>query len=176
MGATDSKPVYIRPAIVNETSGAKYLVSGAQDSGSGAQDSGSGSGVQDSGSGFGMQGSGSGSGSGAQEPAPYPTTPMIQHSEFEMSLGSSLKTGMSQQYGTNAGSIQRQFGKTPGSIYNDSKVSFPEKVSSFDNTISFMETPIYNRFTSPLQEFDYKTRPVASKSNSVYDDTYVGSG
>ena len=174
MGATDSKPVYIRPGdihgpIVNETSGAKYLVSGAQDSGSG-------SGVQDSGSGFGMQDSGSGSGSGAQEPAPYPTTPMIQHSEFEMSLGSSLKTGMSQQYGTNAGSIQRQFGKTPGSIYNDSKVSFPEKVSSFDNTISFMETPIYNRFTSPLQEFDYKTRPVASKSNSVYDDTYVGSG
>ena len=172
MGATDSKPVYIRPGdihgpIVNETSGAKYLVSGAQDSGSGAQDSGSG---------FGMQDSGSGSGSGAQEPAPYPTTPMIQHSEFEMSLGSSLKTGMSQQYGTNAGSIQRQFGKTPGSIYNDSKVSFPEKVSSFDNTISFMETPIYNRFTSPLQEFDYKTRPVASKSNSVYDDTYVGSG
>jgi hypothetical protein len=54
---------------------------------------------------------------------------------------------------------------TPGSIYNDSKVSFPNKKVSFPSSdMSFMD--VDTRFTSPFHEFH--------SSPQKHDDTYVG--
>jgi hypothetical protein len=99
-------------------------------------------------------------------PTPYPTSSKIQHSEFEMALG----TGLSNQYGTNAGSIQKHYGKTPGSVYGDSKVPIRPMKKTDNTSVDFMDLPSYNRFTSPLHEYHNAPKKV------FVEDTYVGSG
>ena len=107
-------------------------------------------------------------------PTPYPTTPGIKYTGLETSLSSALRTGMSQQYGTNAGSIQRQLGKTPGSMQGGAKVPLPEPVITTNmENISFLG--VQSRFNTPLHVFDYKTN-FKKINTSARDETYVGSG
>lgn len=167
MGTADSKPVYIKPGDIK----AQAVFMDGQppeqqsDSGQKQSDSESDSGQKQSGSEFegGKQQSDSGqqqqSDSGQQQqtaPTPYPTTPGIKYTGFEKSLSSALRTGMSQQYGTNAGSIQRQLGKTPGSMHGGTIVRLPEPVITTNmDSISFLG--VQTRFTAPLYDVDYNT-------------------
>ena len=161
MGTSDSKPVYIFPGAVNKQVVFQQESSPTTDD---IIDPETGSSFDP---GFGS-GSGSGSGSGdsdSSSPTPYPTTPSTQYSDFNKDFSKALSKGISMVglYGTNAGSIQGQLGKTSGSLYDDAQVPIPTGMTT--SGISYMG--INDIFDPPLYPY---------KKPSKYDDTYVGSG
>jgi len=84
-------------------------------------------------------------------PEPVATSPVPAETEtFGTALEEALTRGLNQSYGTNAGSMQRHYGKTPGSVYNDQQVPFPVVTSTNMENIGFLGT---TRFNTPLHEF-----------------------
>jgi hypothetical protein len=166
MGTTDSKPVYIKPGDIKaqavfmdgqppdeiQSDSIPLTKIPVRSDSESLSDTQSGT-VSDTQSGGEV--SPSPSESGGSAPTPYPTKPATGILASE--LTSALNIGMSTQYGTNAGSIQRKLGKTPGSMYGGSKVPIPvPNITTNMEGVSYFPAAYNTRFNSGIQPFEYK--------------------
>ena len=169
MGISDSKISYIDVPIVFEgVSVRQSQVSSASVSQSGMSQSFGGGGGMSFGGGGGMSESESPTG----DAKPGEPTPFTQQSAestiklFENNLSSALTYALLPSGGTNSGSIQRQLGVTPGSIYDSLQVPFETNRQVYFSPPSYSQT----RFTSAM----YVSPNSPPQGN--YDDVIVGYG